>query len=157
MTIHIRVRAGAIIIEKEAILLAEFKDESGLHYNFPAGGVEPGETVIEAVKREAMEEASVDVEVGPLAFVYEFASHMVEYGKGKPHSVGLMFECKLKEGSVPALPKTPDENQTGVKWIPLHELSQITLYPNMKAHILNYVKDRRSLELSETHLFEVKG
>lgn len=53
MTYHIRVRAGAVIIENDSILLIEFNDKNGLHYNFPAGGVEPNETVIEAVKREA--------------------------------------------------------------------------------------------------------
>jgi len=63
---HIRVRACALIIENDSILLVEFKDENGLHYNLPAGGVELNESVVEAVRREAMEEASVDVEVGPL-------------------------------------------------------------------------------------------
>jgi 8-oxo-dGTP diphosphatase len=63
MTYHIRVRAGAVIIENNSILLIEFQDERGLHYNLPAGGVEPQESVIDAVKREAKEEASVDVTV----------------------------------------------------------------------------------------------
>lgn len=57
MTFHIRVRAGAIIIENESILLIEFGDENGLHYNLPGGGVEPGETVKTAAAREVMEEA----------------------------------------------------------------------------------------------------
>lgn len=39
MTYHIRVRAGAVIIENNSILLIEFQDERGLHYNLPAGGV----------------------------------------------------------------------------------------------------------------------
>ncbi len=62
---HIRVRACALIIENNSILLVEFDDESGLHYNLPAGGAEPGESIIEAVKREVREEANVEVEVGP--------------------------------------------------------------------------------------------
>ncbi len=70
MSYHIRVRAGAVIIQDDSVLLIEFNDENGLHYNLPAGGVEPNETVIEAVRREAQEESSNDVEVGPLAFVY---------------------------------------------------------------------------------------
>jgi len=46
MQFHIRVRACALIIENDSVLLVEFLDESGLHYNLPAGGVEPGESVI---------------------------------------------------------------------------------------------------------------
>lgn len=95
---HIRVRAGAVIMEKDSILLIEFNDENGLHYNLPAGGAEPGETVREAAVREAKEEASVDVEAGTLAFVYEYAPHKAECRFGETHSLCLMFECILKKG-----------------------------------------------------------
>jgi 8-oxo-dGTP diphosphatase len=40
-----------------AVLLVEFNDETGLHYNLPGGGVEPGESVIEALEREVRENA----------------------------------------------------------------------------------------------------
>jgi 8-oxo-dGTP diphosphatase len=68
MPCHIRVRAGAIIIEGDRILLTEYNDPNrGVVYDLPAGGVEPGESIIDAVKREAKEEACIEVEVGPLA------------------------------------------------------------------------------------------
>ena len=44
MSYPIRVRACALLIQDDAVLLVEFKDEYGLHYNLPAGGVEPGES-----------------------------------------------------------------------------------------------------------------
>lgn len=119
MSYHIRVRAGAVIIRDNSILLIEFNDENGLHYNLPAGGVEPNETIIEAVRREAQEEASIDVEVGPLAFVYEYAPYLNSNKYGETHSLGLMFECRIKEGFSPRLPNNPDKNQTGVKWVKL--------------------------------------
>ncbi|AND40866.1 NUDIX domain-containing protein [Cytobacillus oceanisediminis] len=155
MTYHIRVRAGAVIIENNSILLIEFQDERGLHYNLPAGGVEPKESVIDAVKREVKEEASVDVTVGPLAFVYEYAPHLNEFRYGQIHSLGLLFECQLREGSLPKMPSAPDPNQTGVRWVPLSELANIVLYPNMKAHILEYVKDKRNIDLIQEHTLDV--
>lgn len=154
MSYHIRVRAGAVIIENNSILLIEFNDENGLHYNLPAGGVEPGEAVIEAVQREAREEASVDVEVGPLAFVYEYAPHLNSSRYGETHSLGLMFECTIKEGSVPKKPIKPDQNQTDVKWIRLSELHKIILYPNIKEQIIHYAENKRNLEVIEEHLLE---
>ncbi|WP_336773643.1 hypothetical protein [Paenibacillus sp. MMO-58] len=38
----IRLRACALIVENDAILLIEFKNDhdDGVHYNLPAGGVE---------------------------------------------------------------------------------------------------------------------
>ncbi len=37
---RIRLRASALVIENDSILLVEFDDESGLHYNLPGGGNE---------------------------------------------------------------------------------------------------------------------
>ncbi|KMJ59864.1 NUDIX hydrolase [Bacillus sp. LL01] len=153
MSYHIRVRAGAMIVQDESILLIEFKYENGLHYNLPAGGTEPGETVLEAVKREALEEASIDVKVGPLAFVYEYAPHINNNKYGETHSLGLIFECKIKEGCTAKLPENPDPNQTGVKWISLSELDQVILYPNIREHILRYVENKRNINIiEEQHL-----
>lgn len=145
---HIRVRACALIIEKNSILLVEFDDENGLHYNLPAGGAEPGESIIEAVKREAREEANVEVEVGPLAFAYEYAPHFNSYIYGKGHSLSLVFECRITSGR-PSLPEKPDLNQTNVKWIELEKLEEIVLYPNIKDEIKEYAKNKRNIELIE--------
>lgn len=47
MNFHIRVRAGAVIIKDDRILLTEYNDPNrGLVYDLPAGGVEPNESII---------------------------------------------------------------------------------------------------------------
>lgn len=154
MKYHIRVRACALIIENNAVLLVEFDDESGLHYNLPAGGAEPGESIIEAVRREAREEANIDVEVGPLAFVYEYAPHLVQDEEPVSHGLSLMFDCKIISGT-PSLPDKPDANQTNVKWVELDKLDEVILYPNIKNHIRDYAKHRsHNLELIEEHKLE---
>jgi len=151
---HIRVRACALILENDSILLVEFKDENGLHYNLPAGGVEINESVVEAVRREAMEEASIDVEIGPLAFVYEYVPHLSSNRYGETHSLQLMFECRVKDGFIPKLPNNPDPNQTDVKWIKLTELNDIVLYPNIKERIIKYAKSKKNIELIEEFTLE---
>jgi 8-oxo-dGTP diphosphatase len=154
MSYHMRVRAGSIIVKDDAVLLIEFNDENGLHYNLPAGGVEPNETIVEAVKREAKEEASIDVEVGPLAFVYEYAPHLNENKYGETHSVALIFEGTMKDGCIPKLPDNPDPNQTDVKWIKLSELHNVVLYPHMQDHIIAYINNKRNIDIIEEHLLE---
>lgn len=152
---HIRVRACALIIQNGCILLIEFDEPNrvGVHYNLPAGGVEPGETIIEAVRREAWEEASVEVEVGKLAFVSEYLPRMDETASPlAPHGLSLMFDCKITEGSIPKMPLNPDPNQVGVRWIPLEELDDIVLFPNIKSQILEYVrKEKAGLDFIQEH------
>ncbi|MBH0172431.1 NUDIX domain-containing protein [Fictibacillus phosphorivorans] len=154
MSYPIRVRAGALIIENDAILLIEFHDENGLHYNLPSGGVEANESVKEAAKREAREEASIDVDVGPLAFTYEYAPHLTKNRYGTIHSLGMMFECNRVGDSEPRLPDKPDPYQTGVKWIPLEDLEHIILYPRVQNHIKEYVKHKQINSFIEEHLLD---
>ncbi|TMU88364.1 NUDIX domain-containing protein [Bacillus sp. BHET2] len=152
MSCHIRVRAGAIIIEDNKILLTEFHDPyRGALYDFPAGGTEPNESIIEAVKREAKEEANIDVEVGPLAFVYEYAPHLNGEKYGKTHTLVMMFECTITNGSIPRLPDKPDLNQTGVKWIPLSDLENVELYAKIGKQINDYSRHKRNIDMLEEH------
>ncbi|MFY0166638.1 NUDIX domain-containing protein [Bacillus anthracis] len=149
MTYPIRVRTSALIIKNNNLLLVEFNDENGLHYNLPGGGVEQGETLMEAVRREALEEASVLIDVGQVAFLYEYAPFKNKEKYGTVHSLTTIFECELKKGETPYLSDNPDENQTGVKWIPLDELQNIVLYPNLRSEIHTYINNKRNIELME--------
>jgi 8-oxo-dGTP diphosphatase len=130
---YVRLRGSALIVEQGRVLLVEFCDENGVHYNLPAGGVQEGESIPEAVKREAWEEASAQVEVGSLVMVVEYEPQRLQHRSGPNRGVDFIFECRLLPGSVPRMPEKPDENQTGVKWVPMSELDRITLYPELLA------------------------
>jgi ADP-ribose pyrophosphatase YjhB (NUDIX family) len=136
---HIRVSARALIIENEAILLVEFDDETGLHYNLPGGGVEPGESLVEALEREAREEASVDIEVGPLVFVVEYEPNRNAFWASSDPALSLIFDCRLSTAIQPRLSDQPDPNQTAVKWIELSKLETVELLPHLSDQILEYV------------------
>ncbi|WP_418304237.1 NUDIX domain-containing protein [Paenibacillus ihbetae] len=56
MSYHIRVRPTALVIQDERILLVEYSDANGIHYNLPGGGAEPGESITDGVLRELYEE-----------------------------------------------------------------------------------------------------
>lgn len=145
----IRVRSSALIVKEQAVLLIEFTDENGTHYNLPGGGVEAGETLKEAIKREASEEASVEIEVGEVVFLYEYAPHLHKEKYGPVHSLTTIFECRLKEGQVPQMPSSPDKHQTGVRWVRLEDLHTIVLYPNIKKQIIEYSKNKQTIQLLE--------
>ena len=61
MPTHIIATAGIVINEKDEVLMVKTHNYDWV---FPGGQVEVGENVIDALKREIMEEAGVDIEVG---------------------------------------------------------------------------------------------
>lgn len=155
---HVRVRCTGLLLENDHVLLVEYED-NGVHYNLPGGGLEPGETIKEGVAREVLEETATEVEEGALAIVYEMAPHHQsgEYSEQDPHSLHLIFECKLLGSSRPKLPPIPDPNQSAVKWVPIDQLDSILFFPNVKEHIRAYAGNPKTMGLIEDHLLPKQG
>ena len=140
---HIRVSARALIIEDYSILLVEFDDETGLHYNLPGGGVDPGESITEALRREAKEEAFVDIKVGPLVLVIEYEPARNSFWAGSVPALCLVFDSRLSSAAEPQLSDQPDPNQTAVKWVKLSALASVELLPHMVDQIVEYARSGR--------------
>jgi len=70
-------KVTAAIIEKEgAVLIARRKktDRFGGVWEFPGGKLEPGETPEEGLRRELMEELSLETDVGAFVGAFPYAS-----------------------------------------------------------------------------------
>ena len=119
----IRINVNAAITRDGQILVIEFNDTNGIHYNLPGGGVDMGESLEAALERECLEEARAQVEVGQVLLVWEYVPSLHGFKYGPTQRVGMVFKCELAAGAQPALPENLDPNQTGVKWIPISELS----------------------------------
>jgi 8-oxo-dGTP diphosphatase len=147
---HVRIRCTGLIFKDNSVLLVEY-DDNGIHYNLPGGGLEPGETIVEGVAREVLEETTAEVDVGQLALIYELAPHKQsgDYDINERHGQHLIFECSLINNSVPQLPKIPDKNQSAVKWISIEDLEEVLLIPNLNKQIKEYVKNKKNIELIE--------
>lgn len=145
MSLPIRVGAKAIIIENEQILLVEYDDDAGLHYNLPGGGTSLGESVKEGLLREIKEETCAEAEIGDLLFIHEYEPGRNQHWGGLQQKVYFLFACTLK--TRPRMPEIPDPNQTNVKWIKLAELDSVELFPFITPHIHAYTKGELSLPL----------
>jgi 8-oxo-dGTP diphosphatase len=86
-----RVAVSALIFDGERILLALRRDIDW--WNLPGGGMEPGETVEEAVRREVHEETGLLVAVEQLVGVYS---------KPQKQEVVLTFRCRIEGGELTA-------------------------------------------------------
>ena len=138
---RLRVRVAALIPDgdRQRLLLAEHEalwrdDDRGdaPFWTPPGGGVEFGEPLAEALRREVREETGLEVEVGALRYVLDFVRPPL-------HAVSFYFECALapeaadrRASGEPVLGSDPElETQLlrDLAWIPLDDLADLHLYP----------------------------
>ncbi|MEM6287344.1 MAG: NUDIX domain-containing protein [Bacteroidota bacterium] len=137
---RVRVRVGALLFDDaaapEAVLLAEHDGlwEDRPFWTPPGGGVEFGESLAEAVRREVQEETGLDVEVGSLRYVLDFVRPPL-------HAVSFYFACRaagdIRAARLGADPELgADQLLRDLRLVPLADLDQITLYPEPFRHRL---------------------
>jgi 8-oxo-dGTP diphosphatase len=129
---RIRVSAKAVIVSDGRVLLCRNVDDAGDWYCLPGGGQRRGETLVEAVRRECLEEIGTDVEVGRLLFVRDYIAWNHEFAATDPHThqVELMFACAVPAGYEPGSGTTPDARQTAVEWVRIDSLGERRVYPS---------------------------
>ena len=88
---HFRIAVFALIFDDGRVLLAHRRDIDW--WNLPGGGMEIGETVEEAVRREVREETGLEVQVERLVGVYS---------KPQKQEVVLTFRCRVIGGELQA-------------------------------------------------------
>lgn len=135
----IRNSAKAVIIQDDYVLLTKNKDDSGYFYLFPGGGQEVGETLIEAVTRECIEEIGQLVTVGELLYIREYIGKHHEYAEWDydVHQVEFYFQCNLNNSSSALINgANPDSMQVGVEWVKLSELESYRVYPKALISVL---------------------
>jgi ADP-ribose pyrophosphatase YjhB (NUDIX family) len=133
---RIRVRVGALLFDDDAkpgsVLLVEHAgihaDDEGRAEPFwipPSGGVDFGESLAEAVRREAEEETGLDIRVGPLRYTLDFVRPPL-------HTVSFYFHAHVEGGTLRsgADPELGDRQLIrSVRFVPFGELVSLNLYP----------------------------
>jgi 8-oxo-dGTP diphosphatase len=127
----IRNTVRALIIRDESVLVVEKADARGLRYLLPGGGQRHGETLLDAVRRECLEEIGTHVAVSELAFVRDYLSW--NHSAGDPDKdfqvVEFVFRCSVPRDYRPQAGSKPDSGQTSTKWIALGDLSNVRFLP----------------------------
>lgn len=124
------MRASAIIVSENKILLMHRKKEGREYWVFPGGGVEKDETPEQAVKREVLEETSLKVTECDYSFDY----------LGENKVANPVFVCKVENGGPklggPEAEKHSKEDWYHPEWIDLKDSVKLTVYPEEGKRVL---------------------
>ncbi|HZI97616.1 MAG TPA: NUDIX domain-containing protein [Actinomycetales bacterium] len=120
----------AVVVDNTGDLLLVHKTDNDL-WALPGGGVDPGESVSEAVLREVLEETGMDVEVVRLSGVYTNPRHVMAYDDGEVRQqFSLCFVARLLGGTL-----TTSSETSEVAFVPPERLDDLTIHPSMRLRI----------------------
>src|SRR3989339_648647 len=86
-------RVRAIIMDNNKILAIKRIKEDEVYYVFPGGGVEEGEELEEALKRECREELGVEIKI-----IKNFASE--RFNRGNIKQMEYFYICEIISGEI---------------------------------------------------------
>ena len=129
----------AIVRDQAGALLMVHKTDNNL-WALPGGGVDPGESVSEAVIREVLEETGIQVRVERLSGVYTNPRHVMVYDDGEVRQqFSLCFIAHPCGGTLSVSNETSE-----VAYVPVAELDGLDVHPSMRLRIEHGLDDSRS-------------
>ena len=119
---HPIVGVAAVVLHNGQVLLIQRGREpaKGL-WGLPGGMLELGETLVEGVQREVLEECGVEIEVGPLAGVFEPMQHD-DAGRLRFHYVVLDYLARYVSGELRAADDADD-----ARWVDVDALDRLPM------------------------------
>lgn len=132
---NIRIRVSALIIENDKVLCVKHRKNENEYYLLPGGGLDFGENINDALKREMKEELNADIDPKELLFISESISP-----DGNRHIISVVVECLLTNKK---LSLGVDERVCGFDFLSMDELAETTFYPDFKQTIIEYIKTGR--------------
>lgn len=127
-----RIRVAAIILRGDELLLVRHIKQGNSYWLLPGGGIEYGEPLADALKRELREEASVDIEVGDLVIVNDTIPP-----DHTRHTINLCFTARITRGEIAC---GVDPRVVEVRYLPVDELAGLKFYPDIRHELIPAIR-----------------
>jgi len=127
-----RIRVSAILRWQGRVLLCRQEKPGKEYWLLPGGGVDGGETLIEALRRELREELAIEADVqfeGPVAIVDSISPKTVV--PLRKHVVHIIFSADLSHRSLDDV-ETKDAAVKGARLFTNEELEDVVVHPPIK-------------------------
>lgn len=123
-----RIRVGAAIVRDNAIYLVRHEKDGSDYWMLPGGGVQWGEEVEAALRREWLEETGFEIAVGDLLLVKESIHPARER-----HLVHMVFAGEIIGG---AAKPSEDPRVVEARWVPLPDILSMDFRPDIVPYLL---------------------
>jgi 8-oxo-dGTP diphosphatase len=117
----VRIRVAACLRREDDILLVQHEKRGAWYWLLPGGGVDYGETLLVATRREAREETGYEIDVGRLIIVCEAIE------PAGRHIVNLVFAGEITGGTLAV--GQDDKSLRDAVWQPRGALTEVTMFP----------------------------
>jgi 8-oxo-dGTP diphosphatase len=132
-----RVRVAALVLIEGRILLVRHNKDGEVYHLLPGGGVEAGETLASALRRELAEETGLDCTVGDAVLINDTIAP-----DGSRHVVNITFACDAPATAVPEL--GIDERIEAVELVDVSRLPELDLRPPMAEALIAAIGAERT-------------
>jgi ADP-ribose pyrophosphatase YjhB (NUDIX family) len=132
-----RLRVSAILRWQDRVLLCRQEKPGREYWLLPGGGVDSGETLIEALRRELREELGIEADVqfeGPVAIVDSIAPKTT---LSRKHVVHVIFAADLSHRSLDDV-ETKDAAVKGARLFSQEELGEVVVHPPIKRFLARW-------------------
>ena len=132
-----RLRVAALVTRDGHVLMVRHVKNGETRWLLPGGGVDRGETLADALRRELREETGLQVAPGPLVSFEEAVSP-----DGARHVVQLVFRAEILSGEARA---TGDDARVAeAVFVPVAELPALCLHLCGAERLANLTREQES-------------